>query len=369
MMKSLRLKRKGEKKKTEETSPSDITNFFPRNSKKSLGDLILLRKWKEVRTCLFDRRNELLKKTLKSTHIGEISYLHSICSLHPPVVLVVKTVDLCPQLVLHKDHLGRLPLHIAAGWGASPQVVSFLLTVNIDAASTPDLNGKTPLIWAFENMKSPRVTGMKNIILGDMCGHFDEKCPGPVEEVVQSLVDASLEVVNNRDSAGNNALDYAIENESNPNSLTLLQIATAKDKLIRREMRKSKNLRKPILSISTSDFRSFYKINPLLDRMKKKSRHCSVSITKSSRNHNTKWNHKNRIDEDRFNDQIMDFLGVSTVDCNLDEMSLEYLRDYNIDSLRAAQFGFCASKHCKPPGFPLIVIVKHCAEDTISEAS
>lgn len=368
-MKSFRGKLKKEKETHRKTiSSSNIPDLFPRKSKKSLDELILSRNWKEVRICLFDKRNDKLKVLLETAIIGEISCLHSLCALHPPLVLVVKTVDLCPRLILHKDHLGRLPLHIAAGWGASPQIVSFLLAMNIDAPSTPDLNGKTPLIWAFENMKSPRLSGLKNTILADMGSHFDERSPGPLEEVVQSLVDASLEAVNHMDYAGNTALDYAIENECNRKSLTVLQIATARDTQLRNEMKTKNCFPKTILSLDSHDYQSLCKIHPLLDQ-RKKSPYGSCANTRYSRKHRVKNNHECTIDEDRFNDQIMDFLGMSTAHCNLDEMTLDYLREHNLDSLRAAQFGFGASKHRKPPGIPLIIKVIYCSEDDYSEVS
>ena len=346
------------------------SRFFTKKGKQSIGDLIQSREWSAVRKWLFGK-NSADKRLIMMDELkdSETTCLHVLCLYHPPLILVMKTVEICPEFVYQKDNLGRLPLHIAAGWGASPNVISFLLAFHIDAAATQDINGKTPLIWAFENMKNPRIKNdSKEIILADSGHSLGELRLGPVDTVVSYLADAALESVILKDQLGNTALDYAIENECNRESVNLLQLAVAKENQIQIEINSPKLLKRNFSSQQKHGINTKCNFHPLLhDRIKLKKE--STFFITSEIERKSKKDKKMPISDDQFNVHVMEILGVSNNQTGIDEVSLSKLREINPDCVQAAKYGFKASKHYRPQSIPLIVEVENVIRDDISEIS
>jgi len=132
--------------------------------------------------------------------------LHITCKKHPPEDIITRMVQLCPTgMAAHqRDTSGRYPLHIAAAWGASPQVVKFLLLQNINAASHLAKDGKSPLHLCCEY-------GCRE----GACDPGTEKdcynfVKGPVLQVVYNLFIASPKTINVEDIHGCAPLEYAI---------------------------------------------------------------------------------------------------------------------------------------------------------------
>lgn len=92
------------------------------------------------------RPNGLRRHSLHDTReTTGTTLLHTCCQLHPPTDILTRMVQLCPMAASQRDSCGRYPLHAAAAFGASPQVIKFLILQNEIAASRPDFEGKTPL--------------------------------------------------------------------------------------------------------------------------------------------------------------------------------------------------------------------------------
>ena len=130
--------------------------------------------------------------------------LHVTCKRRPPEDIITRMVQLCPLVAHQRDASGRYPLHIAAAWGASPQVVKFLLLQNINAASHLDKDGKSPLHLCCEY-------GCRE----GACDPGTEKncynfAKGPVLQVVYNLFIASPKSINVEDIHGCAPLEYAI---------------------------------------------------------------------------------------------------------------------------------------------------------------
>ena len=345
------------------------SGFFTKKGKQSIGDLIQSREWSAVRKWLFGKNDDKRLVIMDEIKDSGTTCLHVLCRYHPPLILVTKTVEICPELVYQKDNLGRLPLHIATGWGASPNVISFLLAFHIDAATTQDIYGKTPLIWAFENMKNPRIKNdSKELILADTGGPFGELRLGPVDTVVRYLTDAALESVILKDQWGNTALDYAIENECNRESVNLLQLAVAKENQIQMEINSTKLLKRNFSSQKNYDSNRQCNFHPLLHERIQLKKESTFLIT-SETERKSKKDKKIPINDDQFNVHVMEILGISNNQTSLDKVSLSELRELNPDCLQAAQYGFKASKHYRPQSIPLIVEVENVIRDDFSDTS
>ena len=155
-----------------------------------------------------------------SKSIGEcaefngMTLLHATVRFDPPISVLKQMIQIYPQALMGEDCLGRTPLHVAAGSGASPLIIK-LLTMNYpQACSIQDEDGRTPLLFACDTS----------------CELFedDEASPRdpPTLDTVRVLLAGSLDSVTLEDVDEMNAVEYAIVSDAPIEVVNLLQRAT-----------------------------------------------------------------------------------------------------------------------------------------------
>ncbi|KAL7525216.1 hypothetical protein ACHAXR_000907, partial [Thalassiosira sp. AJA248-18] len=92
------------------------------------------------------RTFQLISKSIsESEEFNGMTLLHACMRFDPPLTLLDQMIKIYPRALKAEDCLGRTPLHIAAGGGASQWVIQ-LLTMNYpQACNIQDQDGKTPL--------------------------------------------------------------------------------------------------------------------------------------------------------------------------------------------------------------------------------
>jgi len=145
--------------------------------------------------------------------------LHVVCCERPPARVVMAIIDVCPVCVEGLDKNGYTPLHCAAAWGASPQVIACLIHRYPQASAIKDNYGKTPLhlcceSCSFEGACDTGITSGAKYVRG------------PLYEVVQALINAAPRNINAEDADGLTALEYAIHKDANIQVVKALQIAS-----------------------------------------------------------------------------------------------------------------------------------------------
>lgn len=143
-----------------------------------------------------------------------MTLLHACVRFEPPISVLKKMITMYPRALMSEDCLGRTPLHVAAGSGASPLIIR-LLTVNYPAAcSIQDEDGRTPLLFACDTS----------------CELFeDDESSSPRDppslDTVRVLLAGSLDSVILEDVDEMNAVEYAIVSDAPIEVVNLLQRA------------------------------------------------------------------------------------------------------------------------------------------------
>ena len=144
-----------------------------------------------------------------------MTFLHACVRYDPPIKVLDKMIKLYPQALEEKDCLGRTPLHVAAGSGASPWVIK-LLTMNYPkACNVQDEDGRTPLHLACDTS----------------CELFEydqdlSRCPRSLDiDTIRVLLTGSLAAVTLEDVDQMNAYEYAIVSDAPIEVVSLLQKA------------------------------------------------------------------------------------------------------------------------------------------------
>eukprot|EP00579_Thalassiosira_antarctica_P019019 CAMPEP_0201957652 /NCGR_PEP_ID=MMETSP0904-20121228/4974_1 /ASSEMBLY_ACC=CAM_ASM_000553 /TAXON_ID=420261 /ORGANISM="Thalassiosira antarctica, Strain CCMP982" /LENGTH=234 /DNA_ID=CAMNT_0048502737 /DNA_START=16 /DNA_END=720 /DNA_ORIENTATION=+ len=165
-----------------------------------------------------------------------MTLLHACVRYDPPIKVLDNLIKLYPQVLREGDCLGRTPLHVAAGSGASPWVIK-LLTMNYpQACNVQDEDGRTPLHFACDTS----------------CELFedDQDLPRPQGppslDTIRILLSGSLAAVTLEDGDEMNAVEYAIVSDAPIEVVNLLQKAS------QRVMRKAKMNNSPRTLCPTS---------------------------------------------------------------------------------------------------------------------
>ncbi|KAL3781493.1 hypothetical protein ACHAW5_003487 [Stephanodiscus triporus] len=191
---------------------ADMTNFLP-----FLLGMIHAREW-----TAFERFALSNPETFKciSDLISECAELNGMTLLHacvrydPPVSVLLKMIELCPESLRRKDCIGRTPLHVAAGSGASLSVLKILTTMYPNACSIQDEDGRTPLHFACDTDC-------------ELFEEDEESSPRepPSLDTVYILLAGSLHAVTLEDDDDMNAVEYALLANAPIEVVTVLQKA------------------------------------------------------------------------------------------------------------------------------------------------
>lgn len=71
--------------------------------------------------------------------------IHEACRRQPPAVLISTLLSVHPESCGAVTHFGELPLHLAVGCGASPEVVNILIASNPPSVTAADNGGRTAI--------------------------------------------------------------------------------------------------------------------------------------------------------------------------------------------------------------------------------
>jgi len=142
--------------------------------------------------------------------------LHLVCTLNPPVQLVEKIVWAKPEMVNLLNVYNQTALHLAATWGACPDVIICLLCQNpLNLASTRDVRMKTPLHLACEY--GPH----QYKLCGGAEGYEDDQ--EALCQVVESLAKYYPEAAKMDDLDGMTPLDYALKHGADKATIAVLR--------------------------------------------------------------------------------------------------------------------------------------------------
>ena len=79
-----------------------------------------------------------------------MTLLHAVVRRNPPLDIVAKMIEICPEQPAAKDCLGRTALHVAAASAASPKVIRLIAHACPTSCDATDEDGKTPLHFACD---------------------------------------------------------------------------------------------------------------------------------------------------------------------------------------------------------------------------
>ena len=203
----------------------------------------------------------LISKSIQECEeFSSMTLLHACVRYNPPLKLLDTMVQLDPHALRGEDCVGRTPLHVAAGAGASPPVVELLVRNYSEACSIQDLDGRTPLHLACDAS----------------CELFEDDADGlprgpPSLDNVKFLLAGSLDAATLEDVDEMNAVELAILSDAPYEVVELLQRATQKvlkrrseDEFDRISLPSSSSyqciISEAVASVETSELKEAYKV-------------------------------------------------------------------------------------------------------------
>jgi len=144
--------------------------------------------------------------------------LHFALRFQPPLHIVQNLIKTFPGTEKELDRMGRYPLHTALCYGATQDVIEYLLQRYPEAASHQECEGKTALHLAFHNYKWRSQPGIE----------FGNELRKSIVGIVEKICKVSPSVLTKEDMNGMSALEYAIEEEVDFGVVSKLQKATQK---------------------------------------------------------------------------------------------------------------------------------------------
>ena len=147
-----------------------------------------------------------------------MTLLHAVVRCNPPLDVVAKMLDICPDQLAAKDCLGRTALHVAAGSSADPRLIKRIAHAYPSSCDVTDEDGKTPLHFACD--------GSCELFEDD---DANRSMPSEVcHDTVRALLSESLLAATIKDLDEMNALECAILSDAGLETIKLLQKASCK---------------------------------------------------------------------------------------------------------------------------------------------
>ena len=144
-----------------------------------------------------------------------MTLLHAIVKYDPPLEIVARMIEFCPDMPAATDCLHRTPLHVAAGSRASASLIELLAHAHPAACDAQDEERKTPLHFACDS----------SCVLFESDIHESGSIPRqpPNHEVVAVLLSYSVHAVTLEDDEGMTPLEHAIQSDASMETVKLLQ--------------------------------------------------------------------------------------------------------------------------------------------------
>ena len=102
------------------------------------------------------------------SQLNSMTLLHAIVKYDPPLEIVARMLEFCPDMPAAKDCLRRTPLHVAAGSRAPASLIELLAHAYPAACDAQDEESKTPLHFACVALVCYlKVTSMKVVLFQD----------------------------------------------------------------------------------------------------------------------------------------------------------------------------------------------------------
>jgi hypothetical protein len=96
-----------------------------------------------------ENNENLLTKAASYQDIHKATSLHILVGAKAPLALVERIINLAPDSLKVQDEEGRLPLHYASKYGASPNVINLLVDSFPEGINIRDNAGNCPLNYAW----------------------------------------------------------------------------------------------------------------------------------------------------------------------------------------------------------------------------
>jgi ankyrin repeat protein len=149
-----------------------------------------------------------------------MTLLHAVARYDPPLTIVAKMIEICPELPSAVDCLDRTPLHIAAGQGASPALIKLIALACPAACDAQDEDGKTPLHLACDS-------SCELFVEDDANNNKPTSRRTPNHDSIRALLSESLHAATIEDLDEMSPLEYAIVSNASIQTVKMLQRAAA----------------------------------------------------------------------------------------------------------------------------------------------
>ncbi|KAL7427213.1 hypothetical protein ACHAXM_000745 [Skeletonema potamos] len=147
-----------------------------------------------------------------------MTLLHAVARYNPPLTIVAKMIEICPELPSTLDCLGRTPLHVAAGMGASPAVIKLIAHACSAACDAQDEDGKTPLHFACDSSCE---------LFEDDADNKPASRETPNHDSIRALLSESFHAATIEDMDEMNPVEYAIMSDASLQTIKMLQKVSA----------------------------------------------------------------------------------------------------------------------------------------------
>ncbi|EJK71335.1 hypothetical protein THAOC_07243 [Thalassiosira oceanica] len=190
---------------------------------KLILDYIENKNWDAFERLVLSSAQSFRSTSRRISEMNELNgtLVHCCAYYDPPLKLLEKMIKIKPSATRERDILGRTPLHIAVGSGASEDSISFLVVSDPRACGCQDIDGRTPLHFACDS-SSQLIEG------DDPVGREP-----PSYNLVRTLLSGRRDSAALEDNEGMNAIEYALISETDMRTIRLLQRATQRQ--VRRE--------------------------------------------------------------------------------------------------------------------------------------
>ena len=147
-----------------------------------------------------------------------MTLLHAIVKYDPPLDIVARMIEFCPDMPAAADCLRRTPLHVAAGSRASASLIKLLAHAHPAACDAQDVEGKTPLHFSCDS----------SCVLFEDDFHERGSTPrqSPNHEAVAVLLSYAVHAVAMEDDEDMTPLEYAIQSDASLETVKLLEDET-----------------------------------------------------------------------------------------------------------------------------------------------